>query len=491
MGFFFSPVGKPFTFGHPSIESIAKCFLNENIPVIDYTHALIEAHRMESIKKSELCTLCGNEIFFIIFSFAGKPFAYGHPCIESIANFFLNGNIRVIDNTHAFIEVHRMILIVGGKLLSINLTQGSSTNDTPISRSFSTCSTSLGAGRLQQLLQCLLQRVLLKMSLLIFLQVMAMESPLQTFNQLFQGAHLALSTMANTGKKTRGKKKIEIKMIENDDDRLITFSKHRLGIYKKIGELSTLCGKPFTFGHPSIESIANHFLNGNIPVIDNTHALIEAHCMVRINKVIQLYNQMQSQMDASNETRKVLAQQITSGTNSNRWWETPLDQLNPRELYEQFSYFSKLLDLFHISQSKKIATASSMLARTGPTEDAPTNFPLVEYIQKKKEDNFELKSLSSNWVKFKIKRGRQKVEIKMIENEDDRLITFSKRKPFTFSHPSIKSIANRFLNGNIPVIDNTHALIEAHRMSQVDASTETQKVLAQPITSGTNSNLHM
>ncbi|MFQ6640600.1 hypothetical protein Gotur_014424 [Gossypium turneri] len=62
------------------------------------------------------------------------------------------------------------ILIIGRKLPLINLTQGSSTNDTPISWSFSTCSTSLGARRLQQLLQCLLQRILLKMSLLTFLQ---------------------------------------------------------------------------------------------------------------------------------------------------------------------------------------------------------------------------------------------------------------------------------------------------------------------------------
>ncbi|TYH73764.1 hypothetical protein ES332_D05G351400v1 [Gossypium tomentosum] len=135
-------------------------------------------------------------------------------------------------------------------------------------------------------------------------------------------------------------------MIENDDDQLITFLKRQLGIYKKIGELSSLCGneiffiifspagKPFTFGHPSIESIANRFLNGNIPVIDDAHALIEAHRMVRINRVIQLYNEVHNQMDASNETRKVLTQQVTSGTNSNCWWETPLDQLNPRELYE-------------------------------------------------------------------------------------------------------------------------------------------------------------
>ncbi|MBA0624609.1 hypothetical protein Godav_009939 [Gossypium davidsonii] len=129
--------------------------------------------------------------------------------------------------------------------------------------------------------------------------------------------------MANTGKKTKGKQNIEIKMIENDDDRLITFSKRYL----------------FTFGLPSIESIANCFLNGNIHVIDDTHALIEAHNMVRINKVIQLYNEVRSQMDASNETQKVLAQQITSGIDSNRWWETPLDQLSPRELYEQYSHF--------------------------------------------------------------------------------------------------------------------------------------------------------
>ncbi|MBA0575094.1 hypothetical protein Golob_027682, partial [Gossypium lobatum] len=93
--------------------------------------------------------------------------------------------------------------------------------------------------------------------------------------------------------------------------------------------------KPFAYGHPSIESIANRFLNGNILVIDNTPALIEDHCT-----------------------------------------DTPLDQLNPRELYEQYSHFSKLLDLFHFSCSKKIAIASSMFSPTGLAKDAPTNFPL-------------------------------------------------------------------------------------------------------------------
>ncbi|MBA0575095.1 hypothetical protein Golob_027682, partial [Gossypium lobatum] len=61
------------------------------------------------------------------------------------------------------------ILIVGRILPLTNLTQGSSTNNTPISRSFSTCSISLVARRLQLLLQCFLQRVLLRMPLLTFL----------------------------------------------------------------------------------------------------------------------------------------------------------------------------------------------------------------------------------------------------------------------------------------------------------------------------------
>ncbi|MBA0570605.1 hypothetical protein Golob_004233 [Gossypium lobatum] len=39
--------------------------------------------------------------------------------------------------------------------------------------------------------------------------------------------------MANSGKKTRGKRKIEIKIIENEYDRLILFSKQCKGIYKK------------------------------------------------------------------------------------------------------------------------------------------------------------------------------------------------------------------------------------------------------------------
>nr|KJB84318.1 hypothetical protein B456_N018000 [Gossypium raimondii] len=77
--------------------------------------------------------------------------------------------------------------------------------------------------------------------------------------------------MASSDKKTKGKQKIEIKIIENENDRLITFSKRCTGIYKKIYEFSALCGgeilfiifsqtgKPYSFSHPPVDLSLNTF----------------------------------------------------------------------------------------------------------------------------------------------------------------------------------------------------------------------------------------
>ncbi|TYI33779.1 hypothetical protein ES332_A04G158300v1 [Gossypium tomentosum] len=168
--------------------------------------------------------------------------------------------------------------------------------------------------------------------------------------------------MASTGKKTRGRKKTQMKMIENKEDRLVTFSKRRLGIYKKISELSILCGtenlfivfsptgKPFSFGCPSIESVSNRFLSRN-----RTFSLKLTH-----------YNEIHSQMDGIKRKKKVLvsAQQTSETNNTNHWWKTPIHQCNPRELDELYSRFSELAHMFHIAWCKKIANTSSMSTST-------------------------------------------------------------------------------------------------------------------------------
>ncbi|KAF8023975.1 hypothetical protein BT93_F1237 [Corymbia citriodora subsp. variegata] len=77
------------------------------------------------------------------------------------------------------------------------------------------------------------------------------------------------------GRRTRGRQKIVMTQIENEDDKLITFSRRRSSIYKKASELVTLsgsdvgvvifslAGKPYPFAHPSIDLTTKRFLNQN------------------------------------------------------------------------------------------------------------------------------------------------------------------------------------------------------------------------------------
>ncbi|KAK8536121.1 hypothetical protein V6N13_027550 [Hibiscus sabdariffa] len=53
--------------------------------------------------------------------------------------------------------------------------------------------------------------------------------------------------MGNSGKKTRGKQKIQMKIIEKEDEKFVTLSKRRSGIYKKISEITVLCGQNIVF----------------------------------------------------------------------------------------------------------------------------------------------------------------------------------------------------------------------------------------------------
>ncbi|CAO2837613.1 unnamed protein product [Amaranthus hypochondriacus] len=72
-----------------------------------------------------------------------------------------------------------------------------------------------------------------------------------------------------------GRRKIEMKKIENSSTRLVAFSKRRTGLFKKANEISTLCGaevaiivfspggKAFSFGQPSVEKVLQQYQNKN------------------------------------------------------------------------------------------------------------------------------------------------------------------------------------------------------------------------------------
>ncbi|CAK7331232.1 unnamed protein product [Dovyalis caffra] len=177
------------------------------------------------------------------------------------------------------------------------------------------------------------------------------------------------------GKKTRGRQKVEMKRIENEEDRLVSFSKRRSGIYKKASELVTLTGseiafvtfspggKPFSFSHPSVEHVTNRFLEcpSNI---DSAQALAEAYRRTRIEELTLKYCEMERQLDDIKEKGRKLKDKIVD-VNKDDWWNTPIEELNVQELIELEKKFEDLRTALHnkIMENNNGASSSHALER--------------------------------------------------------------------------------------------------------------------------------
>ena len=139
-------------------------------------------------------------------------------------------------------------------------------------------------------------------------------------------------------KQAKSHKKVEMRKMNNEEDRLVSFSKRRSGIYRKASELSTLCGaevgilafspngKPFSFGHPCIKSITNKLLSENHTPCDGTQNLLEPYRRVRLNELHQNYKEACTQMKAAKEQEKKIKKK--SLDRSKGWWEEPVIELD-------------------------------------------------------------------------------------------------------------------------------------------------------------------
>ncbi|KAK8482494.1 hypothetical protein V6N13_027116 [Hibiscus sabdariffa] len=114
---------------------------------------------------------------------------------------------------------------------------------------------------------------------------------------------------------------------------------------------------PFSFGHPSVESVANRLFNNNtLPPNDNSHLLIEAHEKERISEIIQNY-EASRQLDEAKEKQKIIDQQA-SGRETNLWWEAPIEQLNLQPQEDLDSRYTKHINELYDTISKKVAATT-------------------------------------------------------------------------------------------------------------------------------------
>ncbi|CAN6689537.1 unnamed protein product [Malus baccata var. baccata] len=193
------------------------------------------------------------------------------------------------------------------------------------------------------------------------------------------------------GKQTRGRQKIEMKKIENEEDLLVSFSKRRSGVYKKATDMIALSGgevgivifspsgKPFSYGHPSVDYVINRFMNQNPPENnDYTHQFMKTHRQMKISEAMEQYNELLDTLEAVKERQKSLLRKArTRRIQEHLWWSVPIEELRVDELKQIHVSMVELHmtisnHLKERSSSSNIfgASSSGSVQQTNPNYDA-------------------------------------------------------------------------------------------------------------------------
>ncbi|KAK4389018.1 Agamous-like MADS-box protein [Sesamum angolense] len=154
------------------------------------------------------------------------------------------------------------------------------------------------------------------------------------------------------GRQTRGRQRIPMRLIQSQDGLYATFSKRRLGLYKKASELSTLCGidvgiiifsptdNPYSFFHPSMESVIERYRNPNQPPSDLAR-IVEGHTRTRIVQLNKRLDEVQDMKEHVKEQEKYLDE--VDKTRPKGWWEQiPVESLNAQQVQELTAWFGNL-----------------------------------------------------------------------------------------------------------------------------------------------------
>ncbi|CAI0547586.1 unnamed protein product [Linum tenue] len=153
-------------------------------------------------------------------------------------------------------------------------------------------------------------------------------------------------------KKTRGRQKIQMKMIEKESDRMVTFSKRRAGIYKKLSEFVTLtgsevgflvfslAGKPFSYGDPSFEDLALRYL-GHLhePQIPLNQGMYR---QARIQELLWTHNNLRELMEEEEKKKKFLRGKLERKP-MNNWWNKGVGEVEVEELSDLEAAYSDVL----------------------------------------------------------------------------------------------------------------------------------------------------
>jgi len=179
----------------------------------------------------------------------------------------------------------------------------------------------------------------------------------------------------SSGRKSRGRQKIEMKKMSNESNLQVTFSKRRSGLFKKASELCTLCGadvalvvfspgeKVFSFGHPNVDTVIDRYLSRVPPQNNGTMQFIEAHRSANVRELNTQLTQINQLLDIEKKRVEELSH-LRKETENQFWWAGPVDGMNKTQL----ELFKKALE-----ELKKLVAhhADRLVIQGAPTQTLP------------------------------------------------------------------------------------------------------------------------
>ncbi|XVE51582.1 hypothetical protein DITRI_Ditri02bG0053100 [Diplodiscus trichospermus] len=167
-----------------------------------------------------------------------------------------------------------------------------------------------------------------------------------------------------------GRRKIEMEMVKDKGLRQVTFSKRRLGMFKKADELATLCGaqvaiivfspggKPYSFGHPSVESVAQRFLDQEAtPNVSIPDQLVDQP--QQENLLRQQLDGLLKQIEVEKKRGEVLEEEFNA-SGKDKVVKKTLNELKREELLKMMKSMVKLREKL-IERASEIEASSSLL----------------------------------------------------------------------------------------------------------------------------------
>ncbi|KAK2351991.1 agamous MADS-box protein AGL62 [Trifolium repens] len=148
--------------------------------------------------------------------------------------------------------------------------------------------------------------------------------------------------MDNQRKKSSGRKKIEIKKLDKQSNKQVTFSKRRQGLFRKASELCVLCdvhaaiivfspaNNLYCFGQPNTDAIVDSYVRGTTEFEDLKTA--------ENSENYKVYNkQYEEALKMLELEKKKLAdaENLAKFWNTYDWWNDSIDDMSCDQL-EQF-----------------------------------------------------------------------------------------------------------------------------------------------------------